>query len=49
MLLKLGFVSPVALESEQTMVAEIWGAIGGDEGGADPVPLGNCKNILRAI
>lgn len=49
MLLKLGFVSPVALEREQTMVAEIWGTIGGDEGGADSVPLGNCKNILRAI
>ena len=49
MLLKLGFVSPVALESEQTMVAELWGAMGGDEGGANSVPVGNCKNVLRAI
>ena len=47
--LSLGFVSPVALENEQMMLADIWKSIGGDEEGQETVPLSNCKNILRAI
>lgn len=47
--LSLGFVSPVALESEQIMLADIWKQIGGDEEGQESVPLSNCKNMLRAI
>ena len=47
--MRLGFVSPVAQEHEQIMVAEIWKAIGGDEEGQGTVPLTNCKNIMRAV
>lgn len=47
--LQLGFVSPIALENEQMMLADIWKSIGGDEEGQETVPLSNCKNILRAI
>jgi len=31
--LSLGFVSPVALETEQVMLADVWKSIGGDEEG----------------
>ena len=47
--LKLGFVSPVAQEQEQLMLADIWKSIGGDHEGQGQIPLGNCKNLLRAI
>ena len=47
--LKLGFVSPVAQEQEQLMLADIWKSIGGDHEGQGLIPLGNCKNLLRAI
>jgi hypothetical protein len=47
--LKLGFVSPIAQEHEQLMLADIWKSIGGDHEGQGEIPLGNCKNFLRAI
>lgn len=47
--LKLGFVSPVAKESEQVMLAEIWKRVGGDTQGTNSVPLINVKNFMRAI
>lgn len=47
--LKLGFVSPVAQEQEQLMLADIWKSIGGDHEGQGQIPLSNCKNLLRAI
>jgi len=47
--LKLGFVSPIAQEHEQLMLADIWKGIGGDHEGQGVIPLGNCKNFLRAI
>ena len=46
--LKLGFVSPVAKESEQLQLAEIWKLIGGDVEGQSKIPLSNVKNFLRA-
>jgi hypothetical protein len=47
--LKLGFVSPIAQESEQFQLAEIWKLIGGDMEGQGKIPLSNVKNFLRAI
>lgn len=47
--LKLGFVSPIAQEQEQLMLADIWKSIGGDHEGQGQIPLSNCKNLLRAI
>ena len=47
--LRLGFVNPGAWEAEQMQLANIWKVIGGDIEGQGTIPLGNCKNFLRAI
>mmetsp|Transcript_5313 Transcript_5313/g.8949 ORF Transcript_5313/g.8949 Transcript_5313/m.8949 type:complete len:152 (+) Transcript_5313:929-1384(+) len=47
--LVMGFVSPVAQEEEQLMLADIWSQLGGDREGQGVVSLGSCKNFLRAI
>lgn len=46
--LKLGFVGQQTWESEQNQVAEIWSVVGGDQDAQGKIPLGNCKNFLRA-
>jgi len=47
--LKLGFVSAIAQEREQLLLADIWRHVGGDEDGKGSIPITNCKNFMRAI
>ena len=49
-LLKLGFVQPIALETEQLMIADMWKTVlRGDPEGQGVIPLSNLKNVTRAI